>query len=131
MQYTASSSSSTTRTSHHIEEDDHDNSEDDEEGKDEDHRHGSSLEQQSTTTHQPQHVTQEMMRYDEDRSAARAMRLYTHRPPVIVTGQGRGGSAGRGRGMERIPSNARYTVNKPSSDASSSAPPLDDIHTPV
>ena len=118
MQYTASSSSSTTRTSHHIEEDDHDNSEDDEEGKDEDHRLGSSF------------VTQEMMRYDEDRSAARAMRLYTHRPPVIVTGQGRGGSAGRGRGMERIPTNARHTVNKPSSDASS-APPLDDIHTPV
>ena len=74
------------------------------------------------------------MRYDEDRSAARAMRLYTHRPPVIVNAPGRGGSTGRGgRGIERTPSNARYTINKPSNDASSSSssPPLDDIHTPV
>jgi len=130
LQFTASPSSSITRTSHNIEEYDHDDSEDDEEGKDVDHRHGNCLEQQSSSS---QHVTQEMMRYDEDRSAARAMRLYTHRPPVIVTGQGRGGAGRGGRGMmERTPSNTRYTVNKPSSDASSSsAPPLDDIHSPV
>ena len=143
LQYTASSSSSsssistTIRTSqHNIEEDDHnDDSDDDEEGKDEADRHGSHSKHQQSSSHQP-HVTQEMMRYDEDRSAARAMRLYTHRPPVIVTGQGRGGSSGRGgRGIERAPSNALYTINKPRTDAaassSSSTPPLDDIHTPV